>query len=44
MLILNDPPGMLERMVKSAPHDEEDPMPAFGKEIEDVAKVLAGPE
>lgn len=41
-LILNEPPGMLEMMIKSAPHDKENPMPEMGKDVEDAARALMG--
>lgn len=39
-LILNQPPGMLEMMVKGAPHDQADPMPAMGQQVEDAARAV----
>lgn len=39
-LILNEPAGMLEMMVKSAPHDKENPMPDMGKQVEDAARAI----
>lgn len=41
-LILNEPAGMLEMMVKSAPHDKGNPMPAMGKQVEDAARAIMG--
>lgn len=42
MLILDEPQGMLEVMVRAAPHDQIEPMPAMGPEVEDAARAILG--
>lgn len=42
MLILDEPKGMLEVMVRAAPHDQVDPMPAMGAEVEKAARAVLG--
>lgn len=42
MLILDRPQWMLEVMVRAAPHDQIEPMPAMEPEVEGAARAILG--
>lgn len=44
MLILDRPRGVLKWMIRGAPHDEGDPMPGMGMEVEEAARAILGSE